>query len=350
VITGLGMMTSVGYQAPQAITSLRAGLSRRMEFPDYEPIVREPGMRFPEPLIAAPVAGVTDGLRGIERLLALGVPALHEALEDAHLLDGQQQQTVLLVGGSQAPNRGAGSRIATILAPRLGLRTSKAPFQNVRYLPSGTASVLLAVRDAMTQLVQRQCRQCVVGGVDSWLDEDSLTWLDEKRRLKSASNPDSFIPGEAAAFIVLELQSNATRRNIIPHAQCRPVTMAMEKNTIWTEDPCTAEALSRCVQEVVAGLSAEEKTPDVALCDLNGESYRSAEWSYTIPKVFQGEDPVPALVHPADCLGDVGAATGAILLGLTAFSMKMKTAPWQSALLWCSSDDGERAASSLVSF
>src|SRR5215468_2394159 len=79
VITGVGLMTSVGHRVPQAVTSMRAGITRMGEFPAYEPILREPGMVEPEPLIASAVVGVTDELTGVERLLALGVPALKEA-------------------------------------------------------------------------------------------------------------------------------------------------------------------------------------------------------------------------------------------------------------------------------
>src|SRR5512139_1040308 len=85
VITGVGLMTAVGHRAPQAATSLRAGIARIGEYPEYEPIVREPGMMFPEPATAAPVSGVTDRLSRIERLFALGVPALREAIQDAGL-------------------------------------------------------------------------------------------------------------------------------------------------------------------------------------------------------------------------------------------------------------------------
>src|SRR5687767_7470813 len=121
VITGLGLMTSVGHQARQAVTSLRASVMRLTEFPAYEPVLHDPALFFPEPLVAAPVAGVTDALTGVERLLALGVPALQEALADAGVQEADVPQTALLVAGSQSPDRAPGSRLATIFAPRLAL-------------------------------------------------------------------------------------------------------------------------------------------------------------------------------------------------------------------------------------
>ena len=76
VVTGIGAVTSVGHDAPSSLSSVRAGIARFVEVPGYEPVVRDPAVRFPEPLVAAPALGITDGLVGIERLLSLGAPAL----------------------------------------------------------------------------------------------------------------------------------------------------------------------------------------------------------------------------------------------------------------------------------
>src|SRR5207248_2788525 len=148
-------------------------------------------------------------------------------------------------------------------------------FGTVRYLPHGTAGVLLALRQAAELLRQRACSRCVIGGVDSWLDTETLAWLDDKRRLKGDETPDAFVPGEAAAFLVVEPASAAQRRGKEAYAVCGDVAAAEEKNTIWADTPCTADALSECLRAVLAGLAKQDRRPDVALCDLNGESYRS---------------------------------------------------------------------------
>jgi len=348
VVTGLGLTSAVGYGAAQTATSLRAGITRLVEVPSFEPIVRDPAVHFPEPLIAAPVNGITKGLSAIERLLALGLPALREALEDAGLQDSDIPRTALLVAGGQRQDRAAGSRIATLFVPRLAQRASKETFHTLAYLPSGSAGFLIALRHGMELLTQRNCAQCVIGGVDSWLDQETLAWLDEKRRLKSQSTIDAFIPGEAASFVVLELQTNALRRRKQPYVQCCDVAVGHEQHTIWTDTPCTAEALASCLRTVLAGLARRSATADVVLCDLNGESYRSTEWAYATTKAFRDGQVVPPIVHPADCIGDVGAATAGVLMGLAASSTRRNGVPWTAAILWCASDDGERAAGALL--
>ena len=336
-------MTSVGHRAEEAFTSLRAGIVRLQEYPAYEPLVRDPALFFPESVVASPVTELTDGLEGVERLLALATPALKEAIFDAKLSETDIGSTSLLVAGSQMPSRIPGTRIATVLVPRLAQRVARIPFAGKQYYCVGSAGCFEALHRARRLLNAGTCRYCIVGGVDSWLDPETLAWLDEARRLKSDSTIDGFIPGEAAAFVVVEREEQCRARKKLPYAVCGGVALDEEKNTIWTDQPCTGEGLARCLKTVLADPIGRSRGPDVVVCDLNGESYRASEWAYAVPKAFQ-EVKVPPLVHPADCIGDVGAASGGVLLGLAAWSSKKDPAEWRTALAWCSSDDGLRGA------
>ena len=348
IVTGMGMMTSVGHNAPQATTSMLAGIARFGETPQFEPTVQYPALYFPEPLIAAPVIGITDGLVGIERLLALSVPSLREALECAKIGPAELSETMLFVAGSQRPGSGKGSRIDTVFVPRLASRIRGGPFKGVQYLSRGSAGFLLALKKGMDLLRQGGCRYCVVGSADSLLDLETLSWLDSHGRLKSESNAEGFIPGEAAAFIVIELKQNALQRDVEHYALCGEAFSAEEKNTRWSETICTGEGLSGCLKNVLTGLKEQGRKLDAVLCDLNGEVYRSKEWGYALIKSFHGDMPAPPiLIHPSDCIGDVGAAIGGILVGLSCYSMKMDYVNWNDAVIWCSSDDGERAALSV---
>ncbi len=349
VITGMGLMTSVGHNAPQSLTSIRAGITRFSEIPQYVPVVREPGMYFPEPAIGSPVTGVTDGLEGIERLLAMSVPALKEAISDANLEGNDLQETMILVAGGQRPDIMDGSRQATVFVPRLASRASGFSFAGHSYFPQGNVGFLLALKKGIELLNHGRCKCCIIGGVDSWLDTETLSWLDKVRRLKSESNVDAFIPGEGAAFAVIELKKNALGKKKKIYAKISTVVSKEEKHTIWSDTVCTAEGLSFCLKSISNGLIKKDMYPDAVLCDLNGESYRSTEWGYALTKSFQDKCPVPPIViHPADCFGDVGSATGGILLTCTAFLMKKDYANWDSAIIWCSSDNGERAAVSVL--
>jgi 3-oxoacyl-[acyl-carrier-protein] synthase I len=200
-------------------------------------------------------------------------------------------------------------------------------------------------------LLEGDCRFCVVGASDSWLDPETLIELDETRRLKTEEIRDGFIPGEAAAFVVLERADTALQRHHPAYARCSEVSIAQESNTRDVDSVCTGQALAECLYPVTARLRRSSSPLRAVLCDLNGESYRATEWAYAYARVFRDSaNPCPrTLLHPADCIGDVGAATGALLLTFGAWMIKRDPDRWNSSLIWCSSDKGARACCSLES-
>jgi 3-oxoacyl-[acyl-carrier-protein] synthase-1 len=350
VITGIGAVTSTGSHARQAAASIRADICRFAQYPSYEPIVRDPGRSFPGPVIAAPARAVTDGLSGIERLLALGRPALAEALADGAVDDSDLPSTNLFLAGGQRAATGADSRIATVLASRLvhPLSDRLRPDSH-HYFPAGSAGALLAIEAARRCLLQGDCRFCVVGGTDSWLDPQTLAEIDQARRLKTAEIQDGFVPGEAAAFVVLERADTALQRHRPAYARCSEVCLAHEANTRETDSVCTGQSLAECLRPVTDRLRRSGSPVRAILCDLNGETYRATEWAYAHARVFRDSaNPCPrTLLHPADCVGDVGAATGALLLTFGAWMIKRQPDRWNTSVIWCSSDKGERACCSL---
>ncbi|TGO02654.1 hypothetical protein PN36_21215 [Candidatus Thiomargarita nelsonii] len=52
-------------------------------------------------------------------------------------------------------------------------------------------------------------------------------------------------------------------------------------------------------------------------------------------------------IAPADCWGDVGAATGALLINLITTAAAKGYAQGELSLLWASSESGERSAALL---
>ncbi len=76
----------------------------------------------------------------------------------------------------------------------------------------------------------------------------------------------------------------------------------------------------------------------VTYADLNGESWRVDEWGYAYLRNAQNiEDPLD-IRHPADCWGDVGAATGSLLAALCAHELAHPQNSAQTALVWAACD------------
>ncbi|HYO51812.1 hypothetical protein [Archangium sp.] len=104
--------------------------------------------------------------------------------------------------------------------------------------------------------------------------------------------------------------------------------------------------LTLAVRQVLAGLGPEQKA-DWVICDLNGESYRATEWVYAYLRTGKRHRDPLALWHPSDCYGDVGAASGAIQIGIALSAFRRRYARGPHPLVWASSDDGLRGAALL---
>jgi 3-oxoacyl-[acyl-carrier-protein] synthase-1 len=76
---------------------------------------------------------------------------------------------------------------------------------------------------------------------------------------------------------------------------------------------------------------------------MNGESHWVKEWGVSQIRFAEKFEKGFRFEHPADCYGDIGAASGPVMigLGLTGIRKKYISGP---VLVYTSSDRGDRAA------
>jgi 3-oxoacyl-[acyl-carrier-protein] synthase-1 len=79
-------------------------------------------------------------------------------------------------------------------------------------------------------------------------------------------------------------------------------------------------------------------------CDLNGERGRAAEYGFAMLKLAPVLVNSSEFVSPADCWGDVGAASGALLMIAALSAGRRGWSRGGDAVVWCASETGERAA------
>jgi 3-oxoacyl-[acyl-carrier-protein] synthase-1 len=213
--------------------------------------------------------------------------------------------------------------------------------------PRGHAAGFLALEQAVAEIEGRSTELALVGGVDSYLDAPALEWLDANRQLASDANRSAFTPGEGAAFALLASKGIGRVIGIDEHAHVLGVATGHEPNRMKTDTICVGEGLSHVIAAATRGLRLPEQKITTTFCDINGERYRSEEFMYVPLRVWAPFVDANVYDAPADCWGDVGAASGPLFTTLAAVSARRGHAKGKYVLTWASSEGGARGACAL---
>ncbi len=122
---------------------------------------------------------------------------------------------------------------------------------------------------------------------------------------------------------------------------------SVEANLLKSTDICLGEGLGQAF-EVVAQALGQGHAATRVICDMNGERYRANEYGMAalrVPRLFHN---AAAFDTPADCWGDVGAASGPLHLCLAIEAEARGYATGPLTLVWGSSESGQRSAALLA--
>jgi len=338
-ICGYGAVTPVGLTAPASAAAVRAGLSGFSEHPFMVDSVGEPMCVAQCPLVEShPILST----RIIEGLVA----AIREAL--SHIFDASttdQWPAINLMVNLPFERPGLPAQLKTLANEAL-VQAFPNIFTRIDITEQGHAGSLIALQSAIRTLVENRVEMCIIAGSDSYMDPDMLEWLEETNQLHCAgpqNNAWGFIPGEGAGAIVLATKRLLQHRGINPFCRIAKVGVGYEINKIRTDSVCIGEGLTTAFRDVLAGLPTQLKITDV-YCDMNGETYRGDEFGFSIARTRERFVSATDFVAPADCWGDVGAASASLLIILNCIAFAKGYSKGSIGLVWASSDSGERGA------
>jgi 3-oxoacyl-[acyl-carrier-protein] synthase-1 len=300
--------------------------------------------RAGEPMLIARAPWLDIGLGGAGRYRELLMPALDEALTPIHANLAERRRKVGFAIGLPSPRPGCPMDLANDLCAAVEHRYSNS--RGVVAFPQGHAAGFAALNAGLTSLRAGSLDACVVACVDSYMAAETLEWLEAAEQLHAAgaqNNAWGFIPGEAAAAIVVVTAAVAKELATQAYGEIVGVGLAHEVNLIKTDNVCVGEGLTTALRTALRSLSDTEKVDDV-FCDLNGETYRADEFGFATLRTKGYFRAATDFVAPADCWGDVGAAGGPlhICLGLIAHAKRYGHGP--VALSCGSSEEGTRGA------
>jgi 3-oxoacyl-[acyl-carrier-protein] synthase-1 len=326
-IRSFGMVTSVGLNAPAACAAIRAGVRNMSE----TRFVGSSG----EPLIAAQ-APLPKPWRGRAKLVKMLAASVTECLASVSPEVHADLPLLLCISEKDRPGRDDFEEsVVQDVEAETGVRFSR---EYTRILPLGRASGLVAIDHARRLIADAARTRVLIAGVDTLVVRNYLSWLQDADRLLTEDNSNGVIPGEAAGCVLLERGFDEANS-----LTCLGLGFAEERVTIYSEEPFRADGLTRATQLALTEAGLDLAACGLRLTDISGEHYYFREAALTLTRLLRREG-CREFWHPAECIGEVGAAVGPILLGYAAFAARKRFLPGYPLIVQASSDAGLRAA------
>ena len=254
------------------------------------------------------------------------------------------------------------------LIPRIATAT-------FRILPNISTSSSNALRTSLAELNEGKWQAIIFGGADSLISIYTCQDLHRDNRLNIVGKSDGIVPGEAAAFVVLQSTESATKNTTPALGYLRGLGVTAEPNARDADIEAT-DGLSSAITQALAqaGIAATD-IQGVVQC-LGAETVQSFEWFQTTQKIWPrrvseqqrmavqlGEieqadipdDPIPKIVLPYLTMGEVGAAALPIQLAtaLAWIEYDASQARWgfpiRNHLLVCDTPDAPERGAMIIS-
>ncbi len=333
-ICGVGARTPLGFNAAASAAAVRGAISAVGAHPFF---VDKAG----EPMSLARDAGLNTHIEVARRIEQMLISAIGEAL--GATLSTHERAPVQCWIGMPAPRPGLPSEIARTASSAVSSAFGLTP-SAIHVLPRGHASGLMAIQVASQKVSAGEMDVCVAAGVDSYHDPDTLEWLDRNGMLMSAENRNGFPPSEASGACLVASRSAANGYGLPILASVMAASTAREHHTIRSTEVCIGEGLSAALKGVISSLHLPRQAITATYCDLNGERYRNEEFVYTLLRVQEAFVDAHDYQCPADCWGDVGAASGPLFTSLAIAAGQRGYAKGPYPVLWAGSESGHRSA------
>lgn len=275
--------------------------------------------------------------RGREKLVRMAASAIGECLAALSDVSSEEIPLLLCVAEKERPGRIPGLDRTFLPAVSEAVGAGFHPASAV--IVGGRIGGVEAIRHARG-LIDQGRRYCLVAGVDSFLVAGTLAYYEQKRRLLTSQNSNGFIPGEAAAAVLLG-PANGQQGQLL---RLLGIGFGREEATVESEEPLRADGMAAAFRAAFGDAGCTFDDVDYRLVDVSGEQYGFKEadlgMARTMKKVKEEFD----IWHPADCIGEVGAAIVPCVLGVAQAAGEKGYAPGPGILSHFSNDNGLRAA------
>jgi 3-oxoacyl-[acyl-carrier-protein] synthase I len=361
-ITGIGMVSPLGLDAPTSCASARAGLVRAAPLDSFK--IYNRGAWAHVGVVGHALREYAGGFAGLGRIVRLGSGALADLLRTFPLTPDDLRATALcavLPSGyfqierarepeSNVDDRSAPEALKESLTQHCldricNLCSIVIPSANRSLIFEDQAGFAGALKYAWQALSSGRFERCIVGGLDACTDADFLAAANHFKALKTEERPAGFQPGEAAAFLLVETAAMAFKRGSRVLAWVEAAAAGREQVSRCSRKPALGIGLTETIAACLNFLP-EPNGVGWTLADLNGDVFRANDWGYAATRLAARGRRIGALpiTMPAESFGEIGSAQGAVASCMAVRAFVRSYAPAPRVLVWLSSYDGGRGA------
>ena len=326
-IEGTGLVTSVGLSAPAACAAIRAKISN----PSRTRFMGSDGE-----WIMAHQVPLEQSWRGRTKLAKMAAMAIAECLDPIPKETWPTIPLVLCIAERERPGRleDLDDQLLVDIQEEMGLQFP----EGSAVVPQGRVSVAIALAQARKLLYTGKRHRVVVAATDSLVTWPTLDAYQKADRLLTAGNSNGFIPGEAAGAILV---GRPTGRQQL---RCLGVGHAKEAAHIESGDPLRADGLTAAIRAALSDAGCELHDIDCRIADISGEQFYFKEAALALSRVLRQRKEQLDLWHPAESIGEAGAAAGVAAIAVAEAACRKAHSPGVNLLTHFANDAGQRSA------
>lgn len=328
-ITGTGMVTGVGLNAPASCAAIRCAIDNFQE------------TRFMDKggeWIMGSEVPLEQPWRGKIKLIKMAAAAINECLTNNKQI--APKSTPLLLCLSEHERKGRviddDNQFFLDLQNELGMEFH----EKSRILAEGHVAVAVALKHARQLLQEYNVKHVLVAATDSLLVAPTLSHYEENERLLTSQNSNGFIPGDAGAALVVEPVYARQESHLI----CHGLGFGVEKAHVYSEEPLRADGLTSAIKESLRDAGCGENILQFKITDISGEQYSFKEASLAFSRIDRTKRLEFDIWHPADCVGEVGAGIGVMIIAVLKSACEKGYSKGDHILAHLGNDDGKRSS------
>ncbi|SHM38753.1 3-oxoacyl-ACP synthase [Rhizobacter sp. OV335] len=322
-----GLVTSVGLDAGSACAAIRAKVTNPVE-------TRFTGRGAR--MIVAHEVSLEKPWRGLAKLAQMAAMAIDECLEGIDKEAWAQIPLLLCVADPDRPGRleGIDGDLFTQVCELLGARFASTS----AIVAHGKVGTAVALSHARQLLEGGHAAQVLMVGTDSLLRWPTLQAYDADDRLLKDGTSDGFMPAEASAAVLVGPPGEEAQ------LVCTGIGFGVEPAPVHSEAPLRAEGLSHAIRQALVDAGKQMHELDFRIADVSGEQYYFKEAALAVSRTMRQRKEFFDIWHPAESIGETGAAIGLVMLAVVDSAFRKGHAPGPFVLAHFSNDGGPRAA------